>query len=91
MNAVVHLSPAYHWTCPDCGWLNYDLPVPVELTPDERRRIGCRMNRLAMRRGLAIADVRAVTFVTAPQRVTCGACAVSFRAEDEKTDDNIDE
>ena len=75
----VLLAPAYRWTCPDCGWLNFATPMPVEFTVAELATI---KRQLSTRARQTVSPPSDRTIVAPPEVVTCLACQLEFTATD---------
>lgn len=74
----VFLAPAYRWVCPDCGWLNYAEPTPVEFTAGELGEIRRQLSRAAHE----TVTLPERTIVVPPELVTCAVCQLEFTATD---------
>lgn len=79
MDEPIQLSPAYRWLCPDCGWLNYTEPTPVEFTVSELAAVRDRLSDEAHH---AVVVPRGRTIVVPPDLVTCAVCQMEFTATD---------
>lgn len=78
MDEPVLLSPAYRWVCPDCGWLNYTDPTPVEFTVGELAAIRRQLSRTAHE----TVTLPERTIVVPPDIVNCAVCQLEFTATD---------